>query len=220
MPDLVALIMNLLLPVRWMLWVLVVVRNAYKLNLKTWDMESQAVPVILLINSYYLVELLLLLSKLVPDIKLMQSCCWHSCQLLTVEAWYQLSLIDHQQFAADLATEMSTRSHKDHTDVNELLADFNSSCEEVLDSHAPSTTMSSTIKHRPGWFDDSINDAIRDQRRSERKWRKSKDIAHLEKFNASKQRVKDVVTNSKAVLRTDSLMFLVLKTCTKWLGNC
>ena len=50
--------------------------------------------------------------------------------------------IDHQQFAADLATEMSTISHKDHTDVNELLADFNSSCEKVLDSHAQSTILS------------------------------------------------------------------------------
>ena len=32
--------------------------------------------------------------------------------------------IDYQQFAADLATEMSTILHKDHTDADELLADL------------------------------------------------------------------------------------------------
>jgi exonuclease III len=107
--------------------------------------------------------------------------------------------IDHQKFAADLTTEMSAISQEEYTDVNELLGDFNSSCMKVLDSHAPSSTKSSRIKHRPGWFDDSINDAIRERRRCERKWRKSKDIAHLEEFKTSKQTVKDLVTDSKTL---------------------
>ena len=94
---------------------------------------------------------------------------------------------------------MSAISHRDHTDVIELLADFNSSCKKVLDCYASSTTKSCIIEHRPGWYDDPINDTLRDRRRSERKWPKSKDTAHLEEFNASKQRVKDVVADSKTV---------------------
>ena len=42
---------------------------------------------------------------------------------------------------------------------------------------------------------------------SERKWRKSKDTAHLEEFNASKQRVKDVVADSKTVYYKNRLSY-------------
>ncbi len=100
---------------------------------------------------------------------------------------------------------MSTISHRDYLDVNELLTDFNNSCLRILDLHAPSTTKSSRIKHHPGWFDDSINDAIRERRRCERRWRKSNDTAHLAEFNESKQTVKDLVSNSKTVYYKDRL---------------
>ena len=105
--------------------------------------------------------------------------------------------IDHQRFSEDLSAKMATISQKNYLNVDDLLNDYNSSCRKVLDYHAPPITRKSTVLHHPGWFSDQVNKAIRERRRSERKWRKSGSTAHHEQFLTSRQSVRDSVSESK-----------------------
>ena len=105
--------------------------------------------------------------------------------------------IDHEAFSKDLSDKMSVIMKTDYEDVNLLLKDFNSSCTEVLDTHAPSTTRKRTVRHRPGWYGDSIDNARRERRRYERKWRQSGSSEDRVKYELAKESVKSTVTESK-----------------------
>jgi len=58
--------------------------------------------------------------------------------------------------------------------VNDMLWHFNNVSLNVLDKYAPSTTRSRLVRPRPPWYTDQIRSEKREQRRLERKWKKSR----------------------------------------------
>ncbi|XP_072021334.1 uncharacterized protein [Amphiura filiformis] len=114
-------------------------------------------------------------------------------------------LIDHDDFSNDLNTKMCHIANQEYDNVNALLADYNKACSEVLDCHAPPSTKSRRIRHRPAWYDESVDNARKQRRRSERKWRKSRSDANREEYLVSKQVVNDAIRAAKTVHYSDKL---------------
>ena len=106
-------------------------------------------------------------------------------------------LIDHEAFSGDIAAKMHNIECRTYENVNNLLADYNTACSEVLDKHAPPTTMTRSVIRRPAWYNETVKDARRVRRRCERKWRKSNTNANYKTYQESKQNVTDHIHNAK-----------------------
>ena len=111
-------------------------------------------------------------------------------------------LIYHESFSKDLAARMHDIAYHEYDNINDLSADYNKACSEVLDSHAPRST---SVKHRPAWYGESVDTARRERRRCERRWRKLRSDASREKYHASKQNVNDLIRESKTEYYKDRL---------------
>ena len=81
--------------------------------------------------------------------------------------------IDHDKFSNNLKSKMHVIENSKYDNVSDLLDDYNQACCEVLDIHAPASNRSKRVNHRPCWYGKSIDDARRERRRCERRWRKS-----------------------------------------------
>ncbi len=87
-------------------------------------------------------------------------------------------------FSNDLEAEINSLDFQGN--VDELLDKFNLSMSTVLDAHAPPIQRSRIVRPRLPWYNDEINTAKRERRRSERKWRKTKcDIDYESYINQS-----------------------------------
>ena len=67
-------------------------------------------------------------------------------------------------------------------DINELVECYNSTLKSVQDKHAPLKTKVIVERPRVPWFNEEIKDAMRKQRKAERKWRSSRQAADLASF--------------------------------------
>jgi hypothetical protein len=82
-------------------------------------------------------------------------------------------------------------------DVNDLLEFFENASRQVLDTHAPESTRSRTIRPRPKWYDDDIRIEKRESRRLERKWRKSRLQIDRDTYMTQHQKLVKMIEQSK-----------------------
>ena len=113
--------------------------------------------------------------------------------------------IDHDAFSKDLNTRMCDISNHDYTNVNDLLTDYNIACLDVLNQHAPSSTKTRKVKHRPAWYNEDVDIARRERRRCERRWRKARSDASRKDYLAAKQNVNDIIREAKTAHYSDRL---------------
>ncbi len=113
--------------------------------------------------------------------------------------------IDHDAFSKDLASRMCVISNKEYASVNDLLTEYNKTCLDVLDHHAPLSTKTRTVKHRPSWYNEDVASARRERRHWERKWRKTGMDVDRQEYMKSKQNVNDTIRIAKTAYYNDRL---------------
>ena len=106
-------------------------------------------------------------------------------------------LINHDEFSKDLKVRMHDIECCEFGDVNNLLSEYNLACSEVLDKHAPPVIKTRKVRYHPAWYDESVQNARRERRRCERKWRKSRTDIDYEQYRESKQKVSDQIRSAK-----------------------
>ncbi|XP_041467318.1 uncharacterized protein LOC121417647 [Lytechinus variegatus] len=111
--------------------------------------------------------------------------------------------IDHDIFEADLLNRLSDVHFEGNIDL--LVQQIDMVTTEVLDRHAPLSTCSSRVRHRPRWYNAAVDDARRQRRRSERKWRKSKTNDDLVQYEMAQEMVRSTVCEAKKDYLKESL---------------
>ena len=92
-------------------------------------------------------------------------------------------LINHDEFSKDLKVRIHDIECREFENVNiNLLTEYNLSCSEVLDKHAPPVIKTRNVRYHPAWYDESVQNARRERRRCERKWRKSRTDIDYEQY--------------------------------------
>ena len=66
--------------------------------------------------------------------------------------------------------------------VEELVKNYNTELNRLLDKHAPLCTKTITLRPNTSWFTPELRDAKHQKRKMERKWRSSKLVVHLELY--------------------------------------
>ena len=129
--------------------------------------------------------------------------------------------IDHTTFANDLSDQLRYVCHDGN--VDKFLNDIDNVITTVLDVHAPKSSCSKPKCHRPKWYNNSIDEAIRERRRAERKWRKS--ISHADRiaFDTAKRTVCGTLVTVKCSFYKESLTNstpkIIFRTINELIGN-
>ncbi|XP_063968256.1 uncharacterized protein LOC135157233 [Lytechinus pictus] len=105
--------------------------------------------------------------------------------------------IDHDLFSKDLSKRINSIMECDSSDIDDIVLQYNKACREVLDTHAPASTRSMSVRVKPSWYTDEVNEARRTRRRAERRWRKAKSDANYRLYIEAQQNVVDVVVSAK-----------------------
>ena len=116
---------------------------------------------------------------------------------------HNYSKIDHTTFANDLSDQLQHVSHDGNVDT--FLNDIDNVITTVLDVHAPKSSCSKPKCHRPKWYNNSIDEARRERRRAERKWRKSRSHADRIAFDTAKRTVCETLASVKCSFYKESL---------------
>jgi len=113
--------------------------------------------------------------------------------------------INHEAFDKDLAAKFDNILTMGLTDFDSLVKCYNQACIEVLDAHAPSTVRVRTIRRKPLWFNEAVEDARRERRRCERKFRKSHSEGDQEAYFAAQKTVSSAIYSAKTEFYNDRL---------------
>ena len=105
---------------------------------------------------------------------------WVHCELPVIKlapcrkeiTFRKLHAIDTSQFELDIKD--SVLCNAESSSVGELMERYDSVLAELLDKHAPLQTRTITIRAQPPWYSTTINDAKKERRKAERKWRRTK----------------------------------------------
>ncbi len=89
--------------------------------------------------------------------------------------------VDRESLNQDLSANFN-QILSEPADVDKLTALYNDSITDCLDTHAPITKRSCSARIRQPWFNSDIQEARRERRRLERRWRKSKSEEHHELY--------------------------------------
>ena len=88
-----------------------------------------------------------------------------------VRQYRKFARIDQLSLAQDLSSKLEGPC--DSKDLNEIIQVFDKVLVSVLDAHAPACESNKTVRHKPKWYNADVQQAKREQRRQERKLRKS-----------------------------------------------
>ena len=105
--------------------------------------------------------------------------------------------IEHAAFDKDLDTKFKDILSLNHADGNTLVKRYNEACTEVLEAHAPQSVRTRTIRRKPLWFNDTVEEARRVRRRRERKFRKTKSEADQIAYFDAQKNVSTIIDNAK-----------------------
>ena len=86
---------------------------------------------------------------------------------------------------------------REFENVNNLLTEYNLAWSEVLDKHAPPVIKTRKVRYHPARYDESVQNARRERRRCERKWRKSRTDIDYKQYRESQQKVSDQIRSAK-----------------------
>ena len=115
----------------------------------------------------------------------------------------QLKAIDIDALRADLRD--SDLCTKEFTDVDEMASCYNSTLQAILNKHAPLKTKTVVNRKRVPWFNSQMKAAIRDRRKAERTWRKSKSAHDLGVFKAKKNRATFITNQARCEYYTSHI---------------
>ena len=81
--------------------------------------------------------------------------------------------LDHEEFAVDILENFELSEEADFTSFESRVTHYNSSCQEILEKHAP--LLQKVIKDVPSapWFDSEYKMARVERRKAEKQWKKS-----------------------------------------------
>ena len=113
--------------------------------------------------------------------------------------------INSEAFERDLASKLDNILSQDYTDIDNLVRCYNQTCTEVLDAHAPPIVRPRTIRRKPLWFNEAVEDARRVRQCCERKFRKSHSEVDKEAYFDAQKTVSTVINNAKTEYYTDKL---------------
>ena len=113
--------------------------------------------------------------------------------------------IDCATFDKDLADKLDNVLSLDHPDIDNLVRGYNQACTEALDIHAPPTIRTRTIRRKPLWFNEPVEEARRARRRCERRFRKSRSEVDREAYFKAQKTVSVVINCAKTEFYNDKL---------------
>ena len=113
---------------------------------------------------------------------------------------------DVDVFNADIRSTCRTLSTAaPNSDVNELVASYNTSVKCILDKHAPER-LTTVRRDKPNpWFNGDIADARRRRRKAESVWRRKKLEVHRQIFVTVRDECNDLITQAKTTFYRDKL---------------
>jgi hypothetical protein len=112
---------------------------------------------------------------------------------------------DDAAFSADLSQNLELLHVSATDDINIVVNEFDAAVTCALDVHAPLSTRTRSMKHRPKWYNNTIDDARRERRRCERKYRKSRTENDKRIFMTAKLAVTKTLVDAKSVYYKDRL---------------
>ena len=83
------------------------------------------------------------------------------------------------------------------TNLNDLLAHYNSSLEGILNKHAPVIRKFITDRPKLPWYNSQLLVMKQEKRKAERKWRKTRLLCHLQKLKESRSKYAQALNKSK-----------------------
>ncbi|XP_072047067.1 uncharacterized protein [Amphiura filiformis] len=124
--------------------------------------------------------------------------------------------LDSSVFVGDLTDRLASTPAT--SDVNILLEHFNEVSRTVLDTHAPQSTRTRTIRPQAKWYNDEIRAEKREQRRLERKWRKNRLTVNRDSYMVQHEKVISLIEKAKENHYKDVLYNASVKDTFKTLG--
>ncbi|XP_072014277.1 uncharacterized protein [Amphiura filiformis] len=124
--------------------------------------------------------------------------------------------LDSSVFVGDLTDRLASTPAT--SDVNILLEHFNEVLRTVLDTHAPQSTRTRTIRPQAKWYNDEIRAEKREQRRLERKWRKNRLTVNRDSYMVQHEKVISLIEKAKENHYKDVLYNASVKDTFKTLG--
>ena len=112
--------------------------------------------------------------------------------------------LDIEKFQADLEEELKQFDPKDGS-VSDIADNFNNILDSVIEKHAPMKKRTNTIRPQPPWYSDDINDARKERRKAEKKWRSTGLNVHKEIYREKKLMVVHMIKKAKTQFYKDRL---------------
>ncbi|XP_072046962.1 uncharacterized protein [Amphiura filiformis] len=114
--------------------------------------------------------------------------------------------IDPVAFEEDRVFKLNTtddsmdEAHVDHVQF------YNKTCSQVLETHAPAKEKPCTVRIKPEWFNQPVQDARRLRRRSERRWRKTRTEVDRQAYIDSQREAATTISKEKASFYNERLL--------------
>ena len=91
------------------------------------------------------------------------------------------------------------------SDLNSLVSSYNSTLEQIFNSHAPVTEKEVVLRSRSPWYNEHIEQAKRERRGAERKFRKTNLEIHKQIFLSKQNLVDDMCSTAKTTHINDRI---------------
>ena len=89
--------------------------------------------------------------------------------------------------------------------VSDLTDTYNSKVTAVLDKHAPTKKKTITVRPKPKWYSEDIDECRKEKRKAEKKWRKTKLTVHKQIYKEKQRSLNKMIANSKKNFYSDKL---------------
>ena len=89
--------------------------------------------------------------------------------------------------------------------IDAMVHSFDEAVTRVLEEHAPVSSRISSVRHRPKWYSSDVDEARRQRRRAERKWRKTKSDTDRDAYDEAIIKVGTAVCCAKTEYLKQSL---------------
>ena len=120
-------------------------------------------------------------------------------------SYRNLSAMNLDALRADLSNSDLCKN-TDMFDVNELAICYNETLESAINRHAPLRTKTIVTRPYVPWFNNEVKSAKREQRRAERKWRRTKQPHDFQIYKSKKNYMIFVMNRSRKKIYTDFVL--------------
>ncbi len=111
----------------------------------------------------------------------------------------QLKKINMDKFKEDIKqnTHLNGEALKEETDPAKCVQVFSDAAIDLLNKHAPEKKKKITIRPKVKWYTTSVDEAHREKRRWERKWRATNLTIHKELYINAKEKLTEIIKAAK-----------------------